>query len=82
MGQRGLARVGAADIAAMSAVAEVGRPRSLSEPDLQRVLQLRQSGLGYRAISRRLLEAGVWASRGEVRRALKGEPPYHDFSSN
>ena len=54
----------------------LGRPRSLSETDLQRVLQLHESGLGYRAISRQLWQAGVAASPWSVRRAVLGLAPY------
>ena len=57
-------------------MAKLGRPRSLSEIDLERVLQLRRAGLGYRAISRRLWEAGVATSPWSVRRAILGLSPY------
>jgi Fe2+ or Zn2+ uptake regulation protein len=48
----------------------IGRPRSLSETDLARVLSLSKAGLGSRSITRELQKAGVDVSRPTIQRAL------------
>lgn len=48
----------------------LGRPRSLSSADLQRVLSLYRGGLGTRAIAGEMRKAGVDVSRPTVQRAL------------
>jgi len=48
----------------------IGRPRSLTETDLARVLSLSKAGLGSRSITQELQRAGVDVSRPTVQRAL------------
>jgi len=48
----------------------IGRPRSLSREDLERVLSLSKAGLGSRSITRELQKAGVDVSRPTIQRAL------------
>ena len=61
---------------------QVGRPRTFDPATVARILALGQAGLGTRAIVARLLDDGVWASRGSVRRVISGESPYDEFSDN
>jgi len=56
--------------------AHIGRPRSLSETALVRVLQLHEAGFGYRTITRRMKAAGTDTTLWSVRRAVLGLPPY------
>ena len=51
-------------------VRRVGRPRSLSREELERVLSLSKAGLGSRSITRELQKAGVDVSRPTIQRAL------------
>ena len=55
---------------------KVGRPRTFTPEAVARILALRQAGLGTRSITTQLLRASMWATRGTVRRVLRGEKPY------
>ena len=48
----------------------IGRPRSLSRKNQERVLSLSKAGLGSRSITRELQKAGVDVSRPTIQRAL------------
>ena len=54
----------------------VGRPKSLSNEALRRVLTLRESGYGYRSTARELRRAGTDVSWETVRRAVKHQGAY------
>ena len=54
----------------------VGRPRSLTETDLARVLSLSKAGLGSRSVTQELQKAGVDVSRPTVQRALAKKGVY------
>ena len=53
-----------------------GRPKSLPPQALQRVLQLHESGLGYRRITGVLRASGITTTPWSVRRAVLGLAPY------
>jgi hypothetical protein len=56
----------------------VGRPRSLSETGLRRVLSRGREGAGYMTIVGDLRRAGIDVSRAAVQRAINRKPPYDD----
>jgi transposase len=69
------------DIAQQSKPA-IGRPRSLSREDLERVLSLSKAGLGTRSITQELQKAGVDVSRPTVQRALAKKGVYANRTSS
>ena len=54
----------------------IGRPRSLSRKNQERVLSLSKAGLGSRSITRELQNAGVDVSQPTVQRALAKKGAY------
>jgi hypothetical protein len=59
-------------------MANIGRPRSISESSFVMVIKLHRQGLGYQAIAKYLEQYGVSTTRGSVFRLIKGLPPYLD----
>jgi len=59
-------------------IRKLGRPRSLQESTLERVLSRGRDGLGYQTIVQELRGAGIDVSRAAVQRAIKRKPPYDD----
>ena len=53
-----------------------GHKRSIPERVWGDVFRLHSQGHGYRSVTARLAELGVWTSRGSVERLIKGLPPY------
>lgn len=51
-----------------------GRPRAISDDLIPLVLSLYESGLGYRAIARELINQGICADWSTVRRVVKKWP--------
>ena len=54
-----------------------GRPKSISSEHFETILQLYDSGLGYRSIANHLRDLGISTTFSAVRRFLKGEGAYH-----
>jgi hypothetical protein len=48
-----------------------GRPRAIPEDRIEEVISLHESGMGYRWISKELLNRGVYADWTTVRRVIK-----------